>query len=88
MMKTYKSCQSCGMPMKRDPQGGGTEADGTKSGMYCSYCYQGGRFNDDFTTPGQMQEFCQKKLVEMKFPRILAWLFTRGIPKLERWKGK
>lgn len=29
-MKTYKNCQSCGMPMKSDPKGGGTNADGLK----------------------------------------------------------
>ena len=34
----------------------------------------------------EMQKFCVEKLVEMRFPRIIAWLFTRGIPKLERWK--
>ncbi|MBI4622146.1 MAG: hypothetical protein HY736_02860 [Verrucomicrobia bacterium] len=30
-MKTYKYCQSCGMPTKRDKQGGGTDADGGRS---------------------------------------------------------
>ncbi len=25
------SCQSCGMPLSKDPQGGGTEADGSLS---------------------------------------------------------
>ena len=92
--QTYKTCQSCAMPLKYDPQRvagrnapcGGTESDGAKSAMYCSYCYQDGKFNDNFTTSQEMQEFCMKKLVEMKYPRIIAWLFTRGIPKLERWK--
>jgi len=28
MEKVYKNCQSCGMPLKRDEQGGGTNADG------------------------------------------------------------
>ena len=27
-------CQSCGMPMKKDPENGGTNADGTKSPDY------------------------------------------------------
>ena len=83
---TYKVCQSCAMPLKHDPQKGGTEADGTKSAMYCGYCYQDGKFTDDFKTAAEMQEFCKKKLVEMKFPGIIAWFFTRGIPKLERWR--
>ena len=83
---TYKVCQSCAMPLKQDPQKGGTEADGTKSAMYCSYCYRDGKFTDDFTTAGEMQEFCKHKLMEMKFPKIIVWFFTRGIPKLERWR--
>lgn len=33
MEKKYKNCQSCGMPMKKDPQSGGTHADGSKSGI-------------------------------------------------------
>jgi len=86
--KTYKACQSCAMPWKHDPQGSGTEADGTKSAMYCSYCYQNGEFTDNFKTAKEMQDFAYEKLREAKFPRIIAWLFTRGIPKLERWKTK
>jgi len=44
MEQSYKNCQSCGMPMKRDEKGGGSNADGTKSMMYCSHCYQNGQF--------------------------------------------
>lgn len=87
MEKVYKNCQSCGMPMKKDPNGGGMNADGTKSGMYCSFCFQGGQFSSpEIDTPEKMQEFCIGKLKEMKFPKFIAWIFTRGIPKLERWK--
>ena len=31
MEKIYKFCQSCGMPMKKDEKGGGTNADGSKN---------------------------------------------------------
>jgi hypothetical protein len=37
-------CQSCGMPMKKDPGNGGTDSDGTKSADYCSYCFKDGGF--------------------------------------------
>ena len=87
MEKVYKMCQSCGMPMNKDPQGGGTNADGSKSIKYCSYCYEKGKFTMECTAL-EMQEFCRKKMIEMKFPRILAYLFTRSIPRLERWKLK
>ena len=87
MDKAYKNCQSCGMPMKKDPAGGGTNADGSKSCMYCSYCYQNGNFTSpEIDTPEKMQEFCKGKLKEMHFPGFLAGLMVKGIPKLERWK--
>ena len=88
MEKIHKNCQSCGMPLKKDPAGGGTNTDGTKSLMYCSFCYQNGNFTAPNMTVGQMQEFCVGKLKEMGFPKPMAWLMTRNLPKLERWKNK
>ena len=73
------------MPMSKDPQGGGTNADGSLNSNYCSYCYQQGQFtfNGDVK---EFQEFCRKKMIESGQPRILAWLFTRGLKRLNRWK--
>jgi hypothetical protein len=89
MEKTYKFCQSCGMPMKKDPAGGGTNADGTKSEMYCSFCFQNGKFTSpEIDTPEKMQVLCIGKLKEMHFPGFIAWFLTRSIPKLERWSKK
>lgn len=85
MEKTYKNCQSCGMPMKSDPQGGGSNADGSKNMNYCSYCYQDG----NFTFEGSMKEFqafCKQKMKESGHSGFMSWLFTRGINRLERWK--
>lgn len=33
----YKNCQSCGMPLKKDADGGRSNADGTRSRTYCSH---------------------------------------------------
>jgi len=86
MEKTYKFCQSCGMPMKKDDKGGGTETDGSKSLKYCSHCYESGKFTlPDITAKG-MQELVKGKMKEMGFPGFLTGFFTYGIPKLERWK--
>ncbi|ETR73056.1 MAG: hypothetical protein OMM_07176 [Candidatus Magnetoglobus multicellularis str. Araruama] len=74
------------MPMKKDPDQGGTNADGSKSLKYCSYCYQSGNFTQPNFTVRQMQDFCIDKMKEMGMPRFLAWIFTRSIPKLERWQ--
>jgi len=86
MESTNKVCQSCGMPLKRDDQGGGTNADGSKSAMYCSHCYQEGKFTMPEITVEQMQTKVREKLVEFGFPRFLTGIFTRRIPKLERWR--
>jgi hypothetical protein len=82
-----KFCQSCGMPMKKDPDKGGTNADGSKSLKFCSYCYQSGQFTQPDFTAKEMQDFCIDKMKEMGMPRILGWIFTRNIPRLERWKN-
>jgi hypothetical protein len=84
--RSFKNCQSCGMPLHRDEKGGGTNADGSKSVMFCSHCFADGRFSLPDLTAAQMQERVRGKLKEMGFPGFMAGLFTRRIPKLERWK--
>ena len=85
MNKFFKKCQSCGMPLKKDANGSGSESDGTISTMYCSFCYADGKFiQADWTLP-QMENLV-KKMKEMGFPGFLAGFFSKGISKLERWK--
>ena len=86
MEQTYKNCQSCGMPLRKSPHGGGTNADKSISKMYCAYCYENGQFTQpDWTVP-QMQDFVNGKMKEMGFPMYLfANLFTKKIPTLKRW---
>jgi hypothetical protein len=79
-------CQSCGMPMAKDPGGGGTEKDGSKSLEYCSKCYANGEFTQPNMTVGEMQQLVKDKMKEMGFPGFLAGLFTKNIPNLKRWK--
>lgn len=74
------------MPLKKDPNGGGTNNDGSKSAIYCSYCYQNGQFKNPDLTVEEMQKFVKSKLKEMGFPGFIAGFFTKGIPKLLRWK--
>jgi hypothetical protein len=76
------------MPLNKDPTGGGTNADGTKSEKYCGHCFQNGEFVCDATTVAEFQEFCRGKMIEGGTPKILAWLFTRGMGRLERWNRR
>jgi hypothetical protein len=87
MEKEYKVCQSCGMPLNKDPRGGGTNADGSTSKKYCSHCYQNGSFTQPDMTAEQMQQFVKAKLKTMGFVfRLFAGMFVKGIPQLARWK--
>jgi len=74
------------MPLKKDEKGGGTNADGSKSKMYCSRCYEKGKFTKPDITLQQMQDLVRGKMKEMGFPGFLSGFFVNGIPKLERWK--
>jgi len=86
MGKFDRFCQSCGMPMDKDPGNGGTNSDGTKNLMYCSYCYQNGKFNDNFSKPSEMIGFVKGKLKEMGTGPLRRWFYTSHISQLERWK--
>jgi hypothetical protein len=86
MGKFDKFCQSCGMPMDKDPGQGGTNADDTKNMKYCSYCYQNGAFVGDFKNAGEMVTLVKGKLKEMGYGPIRRWFYTSHISQLERWK--
>jgi hypothetical protein len=87
MEKFDKFCQSCGMPMERDPERGGTNSDGTRNVNYCSYCFTNGKFNDNFKTPGEMVVLVREKLKEMGIGPLRRWFYTSHISRLKRWKN-
>ena len=64
MNQINKNCQSCGMPLKQDPKGGGTNTDGTISTTYCSYCFEKGTFRQSNWTVQRMQTFVKEKMKE------------------------
>ena len=86
-MKENKICQSCSMPLKSDPPHGGTERDGSKSLLYCSNCYQQGRYTQPDLTLAQMQSLVKGKMKAMGFLMgLMGGLFVKRIPQLRRWK--
>lgn len=87
MKGANRFCQSCGMPINKDPQGGGTNADGSRNATYCSYCYRNGAFTFDGTLD-EFREFCRQKMIEAGHGKFTAWLFTRGMKRLARWKNR
>jgi hypothetical protein len=87
MEKFDKFCQSCGMPMEKDTENGGTNADGSKTLKYCSHCYHLGDFNDSFTRSEEMVKKVKGRLKQMGFGPIKRWFFTSHISRLERWRS-
>lgn len=65
----------------------GTEADGSMSADYCSYCYENGMFSADVSME-QMIDFCAKPMAEgtgmtaAQAKEQMAVFF----PQLKRWQ--
>ena len=87
MSTENKNCQSCGMPLKRDQKGGGSNADGSISKTYCSYCFVNGEFTNTGNDVLEFQEYCKHKMIEGGHNKFISWLFTRGMKRLDRWKN-
>ena len=66
-MEAYICCQSCGMPMDR-LELMGTEKDGSKSTIYCKFCYQNGEFTDPDITLEAMKRHVGEELKKTHAP--------------------
>jgi hypothetical protein len=88
MEKEIKLCQSCGMPIDKDPAKGGTNSDKSKSEIYCSFCYQDGIFLDyGITLKEKIEKNIQIAVTKMNIPENKAREMAENLlPKLERWK--
>jgi len=74
------------MPLDKDPNGGGTEADGSKSKKFCGYCYQNGKYTTPDISFDDMKKMVKKKMKENGASWFLIWMSMITLPKLERWK--
>ena len=82
-----KFCQSCAMPMENEQYG--TEADGSLSADYCSYCYADGKFQGDMTME-EMVGFCAKPMAEHNpgmTEEAAREAMMKFFPTLKRWKA-
>lgn len=82
-----KCCQSCGIPFDKDPMQGGTNLDGSKSTLYCSYCYKEGAFVQVQWTADDMYQYAKSVLIKKGVPEAMASMLCKGIYQLERWKN-
>lgn len=74
------------MPLTKDPHGGGTEKDGSKSTRYCSLCYKDGAFIGADCTVEQMQDIVENAMKAQGFNWFMRKMARLQIPRLGRWK--
>lgn len=81
-------CQSCGIPLDKDPGKCGTNANKTKSEKYCSFCFSEGHFIDEgITLAEKIEKNIQIAVAVMNIPESKARQMAEDIlPKLERWR--
>jgi len=89
MENNVKICQSCGMPLDKDPNKGGTNSDGSKSDKYCSFCFQNGKFTDEgITLKEKIEKNIQIAVSRLNMPESQAREMAESLfPNLERWKS-
>ena len=89
MENNVKICQSCGMPLDKDPNKGGTNSDGSKSDKYCSFCFQNGKFIDEgITLSEKIEKNIQIAVLRLNIPESEARKMAESsLPNLERWKS-
>lgn len=88
MERHNQICQSCGMPLDKDPNKGGTNADNSISDKYCSFCLKDGKFSDEgISLQEKIEKNVQIAVARMGIPEHKAREIAENIlPKLERWK--
>jgi hypothetical protein len=86
MSQFEKQCQSCGMPLEGGEKSG-TEKDGSKSTMYCEYCYKDGSFVTPNMTMEEMKDVLDNTIGKQGLKgKIFAWMGKKQLPRLKRWQ--
>ena len=87
-MDDKQRCQSCGMPIEESAGNFGTEADGSASDEYCSFCFRDGEFtNPHQTVDGMVASSVDFMTANLGFTVAEATeLSNNVIRKLRRWQ--
>ncbi len=86
-MEAYTVCQSCGMPLDR-LEVAGTEKDGSKSLVYCRYCYNNGQFTNPGITLAEMKLHLIGLMNNTNMDKNAIAKVLDKLPYLNRWRGK
>jgi len=63
----------------------GTEKDGSKSNLYCKYCYQDGDFTNPDMTLAQMKCIVLTQMHKLNLPDNIIQQSLKNLPHLKRW---
>lgn len=81
IFKIKVDCESCGMPFSKD-------VGMRENEKYCSNCFKNGEFSYKGTDAKEFQKLCIEGMRKKGMPFVFAWIFSRMIPNLPRWKNK
>lgn len=87
MSKANNICQSCGLLLSKDLEGGGTNSDGSRSEEYCSDCFQYGNFTEPWLSAEQVKARLKGRLTGKGMPGMIANIFTPDVSRLRRWEN-
>lgn len=89
MEEKPRICQSCGMPLDRDPNKGGINGDKSISDKYCSFCYKDGKFLDEgISLKEKIEKNIQIAVTRMNIPESIAREMAEStLPNLVRWNS-
>ncbi len=74
--------------MPLNPEILGTEKDGSKSKLYCKFCYNNGSFTHSFKNVEEMRAHIMGVMDKEKMPADIVEAAVSRLPFLERWKKK
>jgi hypothetical protein len=77
-------CQSCTIPIDNIDDRG-TEKDGSKSDLYCKYCYQHGTFIDPDMDLNKMKNILVTQMRKFNLPESIIQQSLDTLPHLKRW---
>ena len=80
-------CQSCGMPLDYETIKG-TEKNGSKSDMYCKYCYENGVFKHTKMNLDEMKKNVKNQMEKLELHEHAIQKAINILPMLSRWKTK
>lgn len=86
-MLDIELCQSCGMRLNNQKNYHNFTHEEKKS-IYCKECYLNGEFTEPDLTLDEMKNKIKNRCKELKFSKIVVYIFTKRLNGLERWRNK